>query len=50
VAGTSDGDDRLGFVQLPDLLSDLDDVPADLHEEAVFDAFVAWADSRGLSL
>ena len=37
-------------MQLPDLLSDLDDVPADLHEEAVFDAFVAWADSRGLSL
>ena len=30
-------------MQLPQLLTDLDDVPADLHEEAVFDAFVAWA-------
>lgn len=37
-------------MHLPELLADLDDVPADLHEEAVFDAFVAWAESRGLSL
>ena len=36
-------------MHLPDLLADLDDVPADLHEEAVFDAFVAWAAERGLS-
>ena len=37
-------------MQLPELLSDIDDVPSDLHEEAVFDAFVAWAAERGLSL
>ena len=36
-------------MQLSRLLSDLDDVPADLHEEAVFDAFVAWAADRGLT-
>ena len=37
-------------MHLPQLLADLDDVPSDLHDEAVFDAFVAWADSRGLTL
>ena len=37
-------------MHLPDLLTDLDDVPADLVEEAVFDAFVAWAADRGISL
>lgn len=37
-------------MHLPELLADLDDVPSDLHEEAVFDAFVAWAADQGLSL
>ncbi|EYT61804.1 DEAD/DEAH box helicase [Dietzia sp. UCD-THP] len=37
-------------MHLPDLLADLDDVPSDLLEEAVFDAFVAWADAQGLTL
>ncbi|HJC30453.1 MAG TPA: DUF3516 domain-containing protein [Candidatus Dietzia intestinipullorum] len=37
-------------MHLPELLSDLDDVPAGLHEEAVFDAFVAWASARDLTL
>ncbi|MFL0580541.1 DEAD/DEAH box helicase [Dietzia sp. 179-F 9C3 NHS] len=37
-------------MQLPDLLADLDDVPSDLLDEAVFDAFVAWAGERGLTL
>src|SRR5699024_1064749 len=41
---------RLDGVHLPELLSDLDDVPAGLHEEAVFDAFVAWASARDLTL
>ena len=36
-------------MHLPHLLADLDDVPADLHDEAVFDAFVAWAADRGLT-
>ena len=36
-------------MHLPDLLTDLDDVPSDLFEEAVFDAFVAWAADRGLT-
>lgn len=37
-------------MQLPELLADLDDVPSDLLEEAVFDAFVAWAADQGLTL
>ena len=37
-------------MHLPDLLADLDDVPAGLHDEAVYDAFVAWAADRGLQL
>ncbi|MCQ4609055.1 DUF3516 domain-containing protein [Corynebacterium sp. CCUG 61414] len=31
-------------------LADLDDVPADLFEEAVWDSFTAWTQSRGISL
>ncbi|MDV8002701.1 DEAD/DEAH box helicase [Rhodococcus sp. IEGM 1408] len=37
-------------MHLPELLADLNDVPSDLHEEAVFDAFVAWAAEQGLTL
>ena len=37
-------------MHLPDLLADLDDVPSDLLDEAVFDSFVAWTRDRGLEL
>ena len=37
-------------MHLPDLLRDLDDVPSDLLEEAVFDSFVSWTTARGVTL
>lgn len=37
-------------MHLTELLTDLDDVPEDLFDEAIYDSFTAWADGNGIEL